>query len=189
MTNTVEGLLEMHKRYIMSSIYHNTEYEGQRLSEYFGEPIECDKKGKGFAFLLREMVWELPPYEHLHFLKYRDVYEKYPQLYLRSKYYLVKIKDLCDHFDKYKDSCCVPVNCNCIGPIYYRMKVFFYDKETGDETMEFFPQERLDEAVAAFGYLLHFLMEYEGLLKQTKWEDYQALEADLLSAEKKSGLS
>lgn len=187
--NTVEGLLQMHKRYIMSSIYHNTKYEGQRLCDYFGEPMEtCEKEGKDFAFLLRDMMWELPPYEHLNFMKYRSVYEKYPHLYLRSKYYILNIKDLCNHYDKYKNCDIIPVGCNCIGPIYYRMKITFYDKKTGEDFVEFYPQERIKEANETFGYILHFLMEYEGILKKIDWKDYEALEADLLSAEKKAGI-
>ena len=54
--------------------------------------------------------------------------------------------------------------------------------------MEFYPQERIEEANETFGYILHFLMEYEGILKKIDWEDYEALEADLLSAEKKAGI-
>lgn len=57
----VEELLHKNKRYILSSKYQNTEYNGKPLCEYFGEKNKTNKKGNTFESLLNEMLSNVIP--------------------------------------------------------------------------------------------------------------------------------
>ena len=52
--NTLEYLLEKNKKYILSSKYQNTEYNGKTLCEYFGVESNTKKSGEEFNKLLAQ---------------------------------------------------------------------------------------------------------------------------------------
>lgn len=57
----VEELLHKNKRYILSSKYQNTEYNGKPLYEYFGEERQSNKTGISFEELLNELLNKCVP--------------------------------------------------------------------------------------------------------------------------------
>ena len=76
--NAMEGLLWKRKNSIMSSIFQNTFYKGQKLCDFFNEPAKTRKEGGYFWDLLWFLSDALPQYDFPDFIEKRAIFEKYP---------------------------------------------------------------------------------------------------------------
>ena len=188
MTSFLETVFHLEKEEILRSKFRNTIYDGRTISEYFGEkPLQNGKEPPTFGRLLERFVFsKLPAFTYEDFIKYRRVYEKYPHLYLRYRddpVYLVNIRDLCAHFDKYADQPETPVGF-CRPSFFSRYHtVCFVNNETGEEHAERYPMEkngkRSQTADRIFLHLFYSNGMYAEILKSVEWADYESLKAEL----------
>lgn len=185
MTSFLETVFHLEKEEILRSKFRNTIYDGRTISEYFGEkPLQNGKEPPTFGRLLERFVFpKIPTFTYEDFIKHRRVYEKYPHLYLRYRdNYLVNIRDLCAHFDKYADQPETPVGF-CRPSFFSRYHtVYFVNNETGEERAERYPMEKNGKwSQTADRIFLHLFSNRPSaeILKSVEWADYESLEAEL----------
>ncbi|MBO4539474.1 MAG: hypothetical protein J5781_04300 [Clostridia bacterium] len=178
--NVVEGLLWKRKNGIMSSIYQNTFYKGQKLCDFFKEPAKTRKEGRPFnECLCWYLLGALPKYDYQDFIEKRIIYEKYPHLFIAQYSLLIKIKELLDYFDGCADQQEVAVGylpCSLLRP--YR--IFMYDKSTKTERIESIRSSSIALA-HPFVKLFRYGTQQE-ILESLEWNDYQSLLDELKAA-------
>lgn len=185
MTNALDALFQLNKKFIMSSKFQNNLYKGQKVCEYLNEKPTTFKIGTSFSALLDKMINKLPSISYEKLVKNRNIYEKYPHLYLRfigRHNYLVNIGDFYRHLDIYANSPEIP--------IYFFLPSFFSRYYT-IRWLNIITQTTRDEKYATpkgnvptkakklFLHLFYFEQAYETILEATDWADYESLIAEL----------
>lgn len=185
MTNALNMLFQLNKDFIMSSKFQNSLYKGQKVCRYFGEKPTTFKDGKSFYELLLRMINKLPTISYETLLQKRDIYEKYPHLYLRfigNHNYLVNIGDFCRHIDAYAGSSEIPVNffLPSFFSRFYTIRWFnVITKTARDERYNAPHGEVPQKAREVFLHLFYFDKSYEDILESLDWADYEKLIAEL----------
>ena len=174
--NILEYLLEKNKKFILSSIYQNTEYNGKTLCEYFGVESKTKKKGGEFNNLLGYLIEDLPRYS-IDVLDNISLYKKYKDLYLvYGNWYLIKISDLLNHLEKYQNEKEIPVG--YANPTFSRrvFTIYFYNKETKQILEKHYKDKK--DTISLFRYLLTPISEGINILENIDWFKYQQLVDD-----------
>ena len=174
--NALEGLLWKRKNSIMSSIFQNTLYNGQKLCDFLNEKPKTRKKGEDFWWLLWLLPDSLPQYDYPDFIEKRAIFEKYPHLYIARHGYLINIKELIDYFDG-----CAGQQEMAVDYLSHTMlrpyRIFIYDKSSKTERMESVWQSAIALS-HPFVKLFHYQDKQE-ILESLDWSDYEALMNEL----------
>ena len=174
--NTLEYLLEKNKKYILSSKYQNTEYNGKTLCEYFGVESNTKKSGEEFNKLLGYLAEDLPRYS-IDVLNNISLYKKYNDLYLiYGDWYLIRVSDLLEHLEKYKNEKEIPVG--YANPTFSKRvyTIYFYNKETKQISEKHYKDK--EDTISLFRYLLTPISEGINILENIDWSKYQQLVDD-----------
>lgn len=188
MTNTMEMLFQLNKKWIMTSKYQNNIYKGQEVCKYLGEKPTTFKIGESFYALLLKMLDKIPPISYEKLVKHRYIYEKYPHLYLRfigKHNYLINIGEFCKHIDNYAEYAEIPIDfyLPSFFSRYYTIRWFnIITKTTRDERYDAPHGEVPTKAKDIFLYLFYFQRTYEEILETTDWADYESLIVELKNA-------
>ncbi len=100
----IDKLLHHNKKFILSSIYQNTTYNGQPLYEYFGVEKKSNKEGKSFDELLTLMISNIVPTINPSKIMcvldelgtFGDYYVRYGHRYIKINDLMVYIRELDD---------------------------------------------------------------------------------------------
>ena len=170
--NALEGLLWKRKNSIMSSIFQNTLYNGQKLCDFLNEKPKTRKKGEDFWWLLWVLSDSLPQYDFPEFIEKKAIFEKYPHLYAAHNGYLINIKELIDYFDGCTGQQEFVVDYMIRG-VFRPYHLYHYDKETKTQRIESIYSKT---AVSShpFAKLCHYQNRQE-ILESLEWSDYEAL--------------
>ena len=174
--NALEGLLWKRKNSIMSSIFQNTLYNGQKLCDFFNEKLKTRKKGEDFWDLFWILRDALPQYDFPDFIEKRAIFEKYPHLYVARHGYLINIKELIDYFDGcagQRETAVDYTPCGLLHPYH----LFYYDNETKTQRMESVFSKTIVRS-HPFVKLFHYQDRLE-ILETLEWSDYEALMNEL----------
>jgi len=182
MTNALETLIQLNRKYILHSKFQNTIYKNQKLCEFLGEKTNSEKPGDKLTTLIIQMIDKLPGISYKNAIKYRDVYEKYPHLYIRFRgwhNYLVNVQEFLDHIDKYKYVEEIPVTFYPPSFFSQAYKIVFLNKITGVERIKHFPlRDQYWGRYKAQEILLHLFYNrrsYQEILENTSWCEYESL--------------
>lgn len=171
----LEHFIDSNKKMILSSRYQNTIYDGKTLCEYFGVESKTKKEGNSLEEFINEAIYELPAFYYQHFLKHRDIYNKYPHLRLRVGQSLYPIDRLIKHFDDYKDKEWVPILCQGIRWCSDRRRITYINTHTLKTKEEVMYSNNPD--VKIVGKLRE--TKRDEYLMEAKWADYETFIAEL----------
>ena len=188
MTNALDMLFELNKKWIMTSKFQNNLYKGQKICEYLGEKPTTSKIGESFYSLLLKMIDKLPSISYEKLVNHRDIYEKYPHLYLRfigNHNYLVNIGEFCKHLDKYAGNDEIPVTfyLPSFFSRYYTIRWLNKANSTTRDEKYSAPMGGVPaKARDVFLHLFYFNKPYEDILEAIDWADYACLMSELENA-------
>lgn len=184
MITALEALFQLNKKWIMTSKFQNNIYKGQKVCEYLGENSTTFKVGLSFEALLNKMINKLPLISYERLVKHRDIYEKYPHLYLRyigRHNYLVNIGEFCKHLDDYAIKEEIPISffLPSFFSRYYTIR--WLNKKTKTIRDEKYASPTCKPPKLAkdiFLHLFYFNQSYEEILERINWADYESFIAE-----------
>lgn len=186
MTNTLEVLISLNKKFIMNSKFQNTMYKNQKLCEYLRGKSNTVKPGDDFNSLIYHLIGKLPDISYELVMKYRHIYEKHPNLYLRfigEHNYLLRVQDFLDHIDAYEAEDEIPVSFYLPSFFPRSYKIVFLNKITNIKTIKAFPLKygmwNECKAQKIFLYLIKTPKSYREILENVNWLEYTGLIKDL----------
>jgi hypothetical protein len=93
--NTMEYLLEKNKKFILSSIYQNTEYNGKTLCEYFGVESNTNKISPLIKDLVdKVLIKDFPIFNIYNIIDNKELYIRYKDMFLVRNFKLFNIGDI-----------------------------------------------------------------------------------------------
>lgn len=168
--NIIEYLIQKNKKKIVSSIYQNTIYNGKTLCEHLGVKSLCKKPGRDFSYLLSEMIEDLPRFNYRRFMRDINLYKSHKNQYLMYGCKLIKIKDLFDLIEKYKDNEYFPVSVSSPSFFCRKYSILMLNKKTEETVIKYYT---IDEYNEMFGDILH--SNYIEILEKEQLKKYYGL--------------
>ncbi len=186
MQNALEMLIHLNKNFIMNSKFQNVVYEGQKLYKYLGEKKKTRKEGETFNSLIFHLIDKLPIISYENAIKYHEIYERYPHLYLcfvGQHNYLIQVSAFLQHIEKYKNENEIPVSFYLPSFFSRSYKIVFLNKTTKAKRIQEYPTNNKgkpnQKAYNLFLNLVYLDKSYEEILKNIVWGEYEALINDL----------
>ena len=102
------------KKLLNSSGFQNTFINGKTICNYFNVVPNTKKSGKSLKELLLLLTTDLPIFRYLNFVKYFDIFKKYPEHYIlvnlkENEVQVAKIKDIISNIEKYANDQFLPI--------------------------------------------------------------------------------
>lgn len=170
--NTLEYLLEKNKKYILSSKYQNTIYNGKTLCEYFGVESKTKKEGAKLEYLLYELVLYLPEINVNHIIDNLEIYNKYQDLYLLFDNRLVGIKSILKQINAYKEKEIIPLYKKSIMWCSNKVKLYYINLNTKEIKYDIVDRHKKDIKVIDFLPV----NKWKKVLESIDYNEYKKLE-------------
>lgn len=173
----IDDLLNYNKKYILSSIYQNTTYNGKPLYEYFGAKKQSSKEGKPLEVLLNELLTKCIPTLKANKLKnIIGLENEFGNYYVRHKNRYITIKQLLECIKEFDDKLII-----VIPPRFFCRKVYLccYDSIGNKEYDEYISlnESKVDNRVKHYNkYFKHIDMDnINEMFNETTLENYNKL--------------
>lgn len=110
----LDYLLQKNKKQLISSDFQNTFINGKTICNYFNVVPNTKKSGKSLKELLLLLTTDLPIFRYPNFVKYFDIFKKYPEHYIlvnlkENEIQVAKIKDIISNIEKYANDQFLPI--------------------------------------------------------------------------------
>lgn len=173
----IDKLLNYNKKYILSSIYQNTIYNGKPLYEYFGAKKHSNKEGKPLEVLLNELLAKCIPILKVNKLKnIIGLESEFGNYYIRHKNRYITIKQLLECIKEFDDKLII-----VIPPRFFCRKVYLccYDSIGNKEYDEYISlnESKVDNRIKHYNkYFKHIDMNnINEMFNETTLENYDKL--------------